>query len=84
MKIGDKIKGFKFKGNRHFGYNLAMNDFIGRVGVITDIETDSVIISFYKNDDLIRNNLEEYWYYPIKEAYNHLVDESSNDMFPIY
>lgn len=81
MKVGDKIRGFKFKSNQYFGFNSMMNDYIGEIGIIDDIIhfNNSILVNFYHQD----GDIKEFWYYPLDEAAKHLVIES-NDLFPIY
>ena len=81
MKEGDKIRGFKFKATKNLEWNCEMNDFIGKIGVITgfDNRENSVKVDFYDEN----GHQYDYWYYPKKEAIKHLVIET-NDLFPIY
>ena len=71
MKIGDKVKGFRFKSDENVSYWNFMERFIGQVGTITEILPDSVGVDFgYK--DVNENVLLVH--YSIAEAKNHLVE----------
>lgn len=100
IKLGTKIKGFKFKSNLNTIYAPdSMKRYIGRVGIVVGIEGDNEVIclSFYHNDEIpeftsdddiennyaLPNNYDDWWYYPLDKAYEHIVHES-NDLFPIY
>jgi hypothetical protein len=64
--IGKKIKGFKFDKIDILPYNKnAMDNYIGKVGVITKVHDKDVKVEF-END---------YWFYPLPEALNHIVEE---------
>lgn len=97
IKIGTKIKGFKFDNSHALGYGDLMNRYIDRIGIITQIDDNDVKIAFYFDDkipeftdsyDITMNyheteTFETSWYYPLDKAYDHIVTES-NDLFPIY
>lgn len=75
LKIGDKVKGFKFEDRYGITEWVAeMDDYIGKVGVVKILEdgSDTVCIDF--GDD--------YWWYPIEEAINHKIN--NNTMERIY
>jgi hypothetical protein len=64
--IGKKIKGFKFDNANDLPYiNKLMNNYIGKVGVITEVFDECVTVIF----DGIK------WFYPLPEALNHIVEE---------
>ena len=100
IKLGTKIKGFKFKSTDNTAYEADyMKRYIGRVGIVIDIDEDDdqIQLAFYHNDILpdltgdidiecdfnLPDNYDDYWYYPLSKAYKHIVNES-NDLFPIY
>jgi hypothetical protein len=61
MKIGDKVKGFKFTAFNNsaiLNYNRDMNRFVGVEGVVSDVGTETFSI-FYEGVG--------YWSYPIQE-----------------
>ena len=61
IKVGDKMKGFKFPAFNNsaiLNYNRGMNRFVGVEGVVSDVGTDTFSI-FYDGVG--------YWSYPIKE-----------------
>ena len=61
IKVGDKVKGFKFPAFNNsaiLNYNRDMNRFVGVEGVVSDVGTDTFSI-FYDGVG--------YWSYPIKE-----------------
>ena len=82
-RINDKVRGFYFKSNEDLEYNNDMNPFIGRIGIITDINEISFEISFYENDDFNKMELDDFWYYPKSEIDKHLVQDN-NELFPIF
>lgn len=61
--IGKKIKGFKFYDGF---YTKAIDDYIGKIGVIIEIFNGSVKVQF-------ANGMV--WSYPLTEALNHIVEE---------
>ena len=59
LKVGDKIKGFKFStGEAALTFNPDMNRFIGYEGVVSRIFDDFVLISYFKP-------YERCWTYPL-------------------
>jgi hypothetical protein len=65
--IGKKIKGFKFDDTDWLPYNnKEMDNYIGKIGVITKVHGKDVRIKF--EDD-------NYYFYPLPEALNHIVEE---------
>jgi hypothetical protein len=63
--IGKKMKGFKFSGHT-VGYNFAMDNYIGVIGTIKSVRSDTVTVKFPNYDT---------WSYPYPEILNHLVVE---------
>ena len=64
--IGKKIKGFKFEdGTNGINYVVAMDNYIGKIGVIIDVDNTCVEVKF--------DNVS--WIYPLPEALNHIVEE---------
>ena len=71
MKVGDKIKGFKFKpfeNSARLNYNLRMNDYIGIEGTLIYIDKLTFLLEF---DDSNEWN----WEYPTHEYYQLTRDE---------
>lgn len=65
--IGKKIKGFKFEDTDCLPYNnKEMDNYIGKIGVITKVHDKDVRVKF--EDD-------NYYFYPLPEALNHIVEE---------
>jgi hypothetical protein len=65
--IGKKIKGFKFEETDCLPYNnKEMDNYIGKVGVITKVRDEDVRVKF--EDD-------NYYFYPLSEALNHIVEK---------
>lgn len=65
MKVGDKIKGFKFKAfenSARLNYNLRMDDYIGIEGTVVYIDKLTFLLEF--DDDNEWN-----WEYPTQEYY---------------
>jgi hypothetical protein len=62
--IRRKVKGFKFE-NEELSYLERMDEYIGKVGEIKEVSIKDVCISF--GDD--------FFYYPLSEIENHLVDD---------
>ena len=61
IKVGDKVKVFKFYGywnSANIMYNVLMDRFVGVEGVVTDVGTDTFSILYYGVG---------HWSYPIKE-----------------
>lgn len=99
IKLGTKIKGFKFKSNKNTIYDPAMDSHISSVGIVVGIEESSneIKIAFYDNDEIpeftsdddiecdydLSDNFDDFWYYPMDKAYKHIIHES-NELFPIY
>ena len=59
IKIGDKVKGFKFGDDAEVNYVPAMDKYVGKSGKVCSIYENSVQISFDEDD--------KKWYYPISE-----------------
>ena len=61
IKVGDKVKGFKFRGggrnSANLNYNVQMDHYVDIEGVVTDVATD--IFSILYHDD--------HWSYPLQE-----------------
>lgn len=70
MKVGDKIKGFKFDDDKYptIGYAEEMDDCIGLEGEIEYIGNDYVNV-FFSN--------KIYWNYPLELASEYLVINKS-------
>lgn len=100
IKLGTKIKGFKFKSNKNTAYApYDMDSYIGRIGIVIGIDEDNdeITLAFYDNDILpefnsdidiecdfnLPDNFDDFWYYPLDKAHEHIVHES-NELFPIY
>jgi len=82
MKVGDKIRGFKFdREDFIFLYVDQMDDYINMVGVIKSIDEkyNEVYIEF-KNPNF------QGFSYPLDEAKQYLVTKNPKtiNMFPIY
>ena len=67
MKVGDKIKGFKFRTKLELSYNEYMDNYIDKIGKIGKINNETIRIDF-END---------YFFYPKKQAEKHLVKEEN-------
>ena len=73
--FGKKIIGFSFKSEtENVHYTNAMNELIGRVGVITDQETNAVLVDFGENLEY----QYRYFYYPISLIEEYLIDEEKD------
>ena len=71
MKVGDKIKGFKFEEREydngvHLIHNLDMDKYIGQIGEIIKIRDTFIEVEF---ED------KEFWCYPKDEAEQYLVND---------
>jgi hypothetical protein len=64
--IGRKVYGFKFSDNLKDSYNNEMDQYIGKVGVITEI---NIIGTHVK----ITFDNYEHWFYPLDQVKEHLV-----------
>lgn len=62
--LGKEIRGFKFSDSP--GYILRMNDYIGVIGKIIYVSSDSVSVKFPNRDT---------WSYPLSEIHEHLVEK---------
>lgn len=62
--IGRKVRGFKFDTVELY-FDVDMQKYVGKIGVIDDIDESSVCVEF-END---------YWWYPISLIHEHLVEE---------
>jgi hypothetical protein len=60
-----EIRGFKFRDGP--GYVPRMNDYIGVIGKIRYVSSDSVSVKFPNHDT---------WSYPLSEIHEHLVEEA--------
>ena len=85
MKIGDKIKGFKFSKNSFakLKYDKEMDSFIDRVGFVVDIDYsfNNIRVEF-RVGDAENGAFEDFWFYPFYEGKHHLI--TNNEFFPIY
>lgn len=67
-KVGDKVKGFKFdSGIDGVGYDAEMDDYVGEVGEVVEVYTDSFVVKF-------PDSLE--WMYPASLAHLAKIEES--------
>jgi hypothetical protein len=64
--LGKEIRGFKFSDGP--GYVPAMNKYIGVIGTIRYVSSDSVSVKFPNHDT---------WSYPLSEIHEHLVEEKT-------
>lgn len=64
--LGKEIRGFKFEDGP--GYVLRMNKYIGVIGIIRYVSSDSVSVEFPDQDT---------WSYPLSEIHDHLVEEQT-------
>ena len=72
--IGKEVYGFKFPdGHAGLSYPEAMNNFVGKVGIVWDTDERSVKVIFPKSRHRERN----YWYYPKSMVIVNLVTEAS-------
>lgn len=67
MKVGDKIKGFKFESTEECMFINDMDKHIGEIGEIIQVNKYDVLIDFGTNN----------WYYPKEEAKKHLMKEEN-------
>lgn len=58
------IRGFKFNSNGTISYASSMNDYVGEIGEIVDVDSVSVRVRFNNSDT---------WWYPIGKINDHLV-----------
>lgn len=71
-KIGDKVKGFKFdSGIDGVGYAAEMDDYVGEVGEVVDVYTDSFVVKF-------PDSLE--WMYPASLAHLAKIEDSPQEI----
>lgn len=70
--VGRKCKGFKFaeEDDEQPIFLSAMEQHIGKIGVITEQYEDEVLIDF--------NGIS--WYYPVSEIEKHLIDEEKDSI----
>ena len=61
MKVGDKIKGFRFN-HSIVNWNPQMEKLIDKTGIIINIHDDYFSVNFGYNE-----TLRDIWVYPIKE-----------------
>ena len=81
MKVGDKIRGFKFEGKydnddqviRYLG--AYMDNYINKIGVIRRVNTKVIAVDF--KDEM------GYWNYPKEEAEKHLVKDDKPIQYQI-
>ena len=62
IKVGDKVKGFKFRGgggrnSANINYNEQMNRYVGVEGVVTLVGADTFSILYH----------DDHWSYPLQE-----------------
>jgi len=70
--IEKQVKGFKFKDGP--GYMSRMNIYIGVIGTIKSVRSDSVTVKFPNHDT---------WSYPYPEVLDHLVEEEPEEELTI-
>lgn len=65
--VGRKVRGFKFEDTESIGYVPGMDDYIGKIGTITEQDNEGDCIVLFEGGDK--------FYYPASEIKNHLVEE---------
>jgi hypothetical protein len=69
--VGKKMKGFKFADTKNTKYASCMNEYIGKLGKISNYneERDEFTVEFKDN----------YWYYPAKSGLKHIAKEPKTE-----
>jgi len=66
--IGKKIRGFKFNSTENQKYNIAMDKYIGEIGIIRErISNGSLRVSFH----------DDFFFYPEDLCLQHLVEDDT-------
>jgi len=70
--VGKKMKGFKFANTKNTQFAVCMNEYIGKLGKISNYneERDEFTVEFKDN----------YWYYPATKALKHIVEKSETEI----
>jgi hypothetical protein len=70
--VGKKMKGFKFPDTKNTKYASCMNEYIGKLGKISNYneERDEFTVEFKDN----------YWYYPAKSGLKHIAKEPKTEI----
>jgi hypothetical protein len=66
--VGKKMEGFKFADTKNTKYASCMNEYIGRLGKITEYNE--------KTDEFKVEFKDDYWFYPAKLGLKHIVEEA--------
>ncbi len=80
MKVGDKIRGFKFEGiydndTQVIQYINSMNKYIDKVGIIRKINSEIIAVDF--------EGLDFFLFYPKDQAEQHLVKDDKPIQYQI-
>jgi len=73
LKIGDKVRGFKFSIYHNLGYPSGMCQYEGKIGEVASMGRDRVRLKFPDN---------RIWAYPLEEAKKHLVTDQPEETKP--